>query len=125
MTIHQDERRIQQSGHRGAEVPEAFMGRMAPRFRVEGAAAGPLPAPRPVPIPVPVMTGHRFLIYKQDPSVTDLGVRLTFVPTVVLNGPADTRVRTDLAGTTPVARNANGDFVFAPNSPQFDCAHAF
>jgi hypothetical protein len=125
MTIHQEERQIQQSGRRGAEVPEALAGRLAPRFRVEGAAAAPVPAPRPVPIPVPVATGHRFLVYKQDPSVTDLGVRLAFVPSVVLNGPADARVRTDLAGTTPVARNTNGDFVFTPNSPQFDCAHAF
>ncbi|MFF0518899.1 hypothetical protein ACFYTC_09380 [Actinomadura nitritigenes] len=125
MTIHQEEQQIQQSGRRGAEVPEALTGRMAPRFRVEGAAAAPVPAPRPVPIPVPVETGHRFLVYKQDPSVTGLGVRLTFVPSVVLNGPADARARTDLAGTTPVARNANGDFVFTPNSPQFDCAHTF
>jgi hypothetical protein len=74
---------------------------------------------------VPLRTGHRFLVYKQDPSVTDPGARLAFIPTVVLNGPADARVQTDLAQVTPVARNVNGDFVFAAGSPQFDCAHTF
>ncbi|NKZ05817.1 hypothetical protein [Actinomadura latina] len=85
----------------------------------------PGPAPRPVPVPAPLRTGHRFLVYKQDPSVTDLGARLAFIPTVVLNGPTDARVRTELEGVTPVVRNISGDFVFAAGSPQFDCAHAF
>lgn len=98
--------------------------------RVQGAIPpiprpAPRPVPRPVPVPVPLRTGHRFLVYKQDPSVTDPGARLAFIPTVVLNGPADARVQTDLAQVTPVARNVNGDFVFAAGSPQFDCAHTF
>jgi hypothetical protein len=96
---------------------------MPPDLRVEGAARRPVE--RAVPVPVPIVRGHRFLVYKQDPSVRELGVRLAFVPTVVLNGPTDARIRTQLPGTTPVARNTNGDFVFAPNTPQFDCAHTF
>ncbi|RKS76219.1 hypothetical protein BZB76_1569 [Actinomadura pelletieri DSM 43383] len=87
-------------------------------------AAAPV-VPRPVPVPAPIRTGHRFLIYKQDPSVAELGARLAFVPSVVLNGPTDARVRTVLDGVTPVARNVNGDFVFAAGTPQFDCAHTF
>ncbi|TYK43212.1 hypothetical protein [Actinomadura decatromicini] len=127
MTVHQEQSHLSQGRPAGGtEVPEAHAGRLAPRFRVEGAAeADTRPVERPVPIPVPTPTGHRFLIYKQDPSVTELGVRPVFVPTVVLNGPADARVQTDLSGVTPVARNAGGDFIFTPNTPQFDCAHAF
>ncbi|GAA1810865.1 hypothetical protein [Actinomadura chokoriensis] len=109
MTIHQHD--VQAPRVRGAIPP---IPRPAPR-----------PVPRPVPVPVPPRTGHRFLVYKQDPSVTDPGARLAFIPTVVLNGPADARVRTDLAQVTPVARNVSGDFVFAAGSPQFDCAHTF
>jgi hypothetical protein len=90
---------------------------------MEGAAAKA--APNPVPVPVPTAVGHRFLIYKQDPSVAQPGVRVTFVPSVVLNGPADARITTELPGVTPVARNVNGDFVFPPDSPQFDCEHTF
>jgi hypothetical protein len=64
-------------------------------------------------------------VYKQDPSVTELGARLAFIPTVVLNGPADARVRIELPGVTPVARNVSGDFVFDTGTPEFDCAHTF
>jgi hypothetical protein len=94
-----------------------------PLLRMEGTA--PAPAPQPVPVPVPQVPGHRFLIYKQDPSVARLGVRVAFVPSVVLNGPADARITTELAGVTPVARNVNGDFVFPVDSPQFDSAHTW
>jgi len=126
MTIHQDEMQVHNGARRGMEVPEDLMGRMAPPLRIEGATqATRRRAARPVPIPVPQTTGHRFLIYKQDPSVTELGIRPVFVPTVVLNGPMDVRVQTDLQGTTPIARNTNGDFLFSPNTPQFDCAHTF
>ncbi|TDD80772.1 hypothetical protein [Actinomadura rubrisoli] len=108
------------------EVPESRTEQMAPQLRIEGAVmAARRPVERAVPMPAPQVTGHRFLIYKQDPSVTALGVRLVFVPTVVLNGPMDARIRTELSGTAPVARNANGDFIFTANSPQFDCAHTF
>ncbi|TDD31532.1 hypothetical protein E1287_25965 [Actinomadura sp. KC06] len=119
MTIHQQD--FQEQRNTAAtqiEVPAQRLGSAA-------APAAPQAAPRPVPVPVPARTGHRFLIYKQDPSVTELGARLAFVPTVVLNGPTDARVRTEMQGVTPVARNVNGDFVFAAGSPQFDCAHTF
>ncbi|MEU5883739.1 hypothetical protein [Spirillospora sp. NPDC047279] len=128
--IHPQETQRQQEAQRRAqelEVPEARIEMIPPQLRIEGAAmpAAPQPVPRPVPIPVPVVTGHRALIYKQDPSVTQLGVRAVFIPTVVLNGPTDARVTTLLQGTTPVARNVNGDFIFTPNTPEFDCAHSF
>ncbi|MFE3203873.1 hypothetical protein [Embleya sp. NPDC059237] len=85
----------------------------------------PRPAPRPIPVPVPPVPGHRFRIFKQDPTVADPAVRSVFIPTVVLNGPTDARVSTELPGVTPVARNTTGDFEFDPGTAEFDCAHAF
>ncbi|GAA0599012.1 hypothetical protein [Actinomadura livida] len=118
MTIHRQEIRSQRETR--VQVP-------APRPGPEPQAAAPpaQSAARPVPIPSPPRTGHRVLVYKQDPSVTELGVRLAFLPFVVLNGPADARVRIELPGVTPVARNVSGDFVFEAGTPEFDCAHTF
>ncbi|GAA2634477.1 hypothetical protein SMC26_15340 [Actinomadura fulvescens] len=128
--IHPQELQLQQELQRraqGLEVPESRIEMIPPQLRVEGAAAPPTPQPIPraVPIPVPVVAGHRILIYKQDPSVTELGVRTVFVPSIVLNGPTDARIATVLQGTTPVARGVNGDFIFRPNTPEFDCAHTY
>ncbi|MFA1549054.1 hypothetical protein [Actinomadura chokoriensis] len=121
MKIHQQDVQTQ----RDAETVEVSIPAQRPKAVRKEAPPVPRAVPRPVPVPAPLRTGHRFLVYKQDPSVTELGARLVFLPSVVLNGPTDARVRTDLAGVTPVARNISGDFVFAPGSPQFDCAHTF
>jgi hypothetical protein len=85
----------------------------------------PLPSPIPVPIPKPFLFGARFLIWKQDPTVVDPGVRTVFVDGLILNGPLDARIATDLAGTTPVARNANADFIFTPGTAAFDAAQTW
>lgn len=85
----------------------------------------PVPIPTPIPIPWPLPFGSRVLIWKQDPSVGALGRRLTYIPGLVLNGPRDARVNTQLPGTTPVARNVNGDFIFGATTPEADCAHTF
>ncbi len=81
--------------------------------------------PIPIPIPIPLIAGSKFLIWKQDPTVVDPGIRLSFVPSVVLDGPRDSRITTQLTGITPVHANINRDFIFTPGSPEFDCAHAF
>ncbi|GAA3592255.1 hypothetical protein GCM10022419_088890 [Nonomuraea rosea] len=90
-------------------------------------AATPVSRPlsTPVPIPVPPIVGPRILIYKQDPTIAELGVRAIFIPSPVLAGPTDARITTELPGITPVARSINGDFIFVPNSPEFDCAHTY
>ncbi len=64
-------------------------------------------------------------MWKQDPSVPEPGVRRTYVPSLVLNGPLDARITTQMEGTTPVARNASGDFIFGVGTAEFDCAHTF
>jgi len=85
----------------------------------------PLPTPIPVPKPLPALAGSRFFIWKQDPSVGEVGRRLTLIPSLVVNGPRDARVDTTLPGTTPVTRNADGDFLFSADTPEGDCAHTF
>ena len=87
--------------------------------------AVPLPTPMPVPKPIPSIAGSRFFIWKQDPSVGELGRRLTFIPSLVVNGPRDARVDTNVPGTTPVTRNLDGDFLFPADAPEGDCAHTF
>ncbi|MBC6459964.1 hypothetical protein [Actinomadura sp. HBU206391] len=104
-------------------VPEAPGRRAAHPYQVE--AVPPPRGPNAVPTPAPAAVGPRVRIYKQDPSVQDPGVRVIFMPSVVLNGPLDARVATELAGTTPVARNTQGDLLFEPGSAEFDCAHTF
>lgn len=82
--------------------------------------------PLPVPIPIPLLVGSRFFIWKQDPTVLELGRRLVYIPGLVLDGPHDSRITTNLPGVTPVARSTNGDFIFnVADSPEADCAHTF
>src|SRR5689334_21319367 len=84
-----------------------------------------IPLPNPIPIPIPVFAGSRIPIWKQDPTVADPGIRMTFIPTFVFDGPMDNRIRTELAGITPVHANSSRDFLFAAGTPQFDCSHSF
>ena len=84
------------------------------------------PAPHAIPVPSPPLTfAARFLIWKQDPTVGEPGIRTAYIPGLILNGPKDARITTELAGTTPVARNVNTDFIFTAGTPQFDCAHTW
>lgn len=89
------------------------------------AAAPSAPSSVPAPARPPSKFGSRILIYKQDPSVGSLGVRAVYIPGMVLNGPADARITTQLQGVTPVARNAHADFLFEVDTPQFDAAHTW
>ena len=85
----------------------------------------PQPIPTPIPIPFPFLFGSRVLIWKQDPSVPVPGIRRVYLPGLILNGPRDARIRTELPGTTPVNRNSMGDFIFSPGTAEFDSAHTF
>jgi hypothetical protein len=69
--------------------------------------------------------GARVLIWKQDPSVADLGTRKSFLPGVILQGPRDARITYGTPGIAPVSPNAFGDFILSPNSDQFDAVHTF
>ncbi|GAB2868278.1 hypothetical protein GCM10027277_41870 [Pseudoduganella ginsengisoli] len=69
--------------------------------------------------------GARVLIWKQDPSVTELGTRKAFLPGVILAGPRDARIASGAPGIAPVSPNAFGDFILPPDTEQFDAVHTF
>ncbi len=75
--------------------------------------------------PSPFPPGSRVLIWKQDPSVSELGARKSFLSGVVLQGPRDARIASGAPGIAPVSPNAFGDFILAPNTDQFDAVHTF
>jgi hypothetical protein len=77
----------------------------------------------PRPIPLPTLRGARVLIYKQDPSVGEIGVRKAFLPQLVLSGPRDARI--EIQGLPPVTPNAFGDMIETPGTDAFDAVHTF
>ena len=81
--------------------------------------------PRPASAAAAPPAGSRVLMWKQDPSVAELGTRKTFLPGVILEGPRDARITFGQPGIAPVSPNAFGDFIVAPNTEQFDAVHAF
>ncbi len=81
------------------------------------------PTPRSLVAALP--HGSRVLIWKQDPAVTELGIRRAFLPGVVLQGPRDARITYGQPGIAPVSPNAFGDFIAAPETEQFDAVHTF
>jgi hypothetical protein len=76
-------------------------------------------------LPSPFPPGSRVLVWKQDPSVSDMGTRKSFLPGVVLQGPRDARIVSGTPGIAPVSPNAFGDFIQSPNTDQFDAVHTF
>jgi hypothetical protein len=81
--------------------------------------------PPPVPVPLPFAFGARVLMWKQDPSVSEIGTRKAFLPGIVLDGPRDARIVPGDPGIAPVSPNAFGDFITMPDTPQFDAVHTF
>jgi hypothetical protein len=86
----------------------------------------PIPVPPIPPIPLPPnFFGTRVLIYKQDPSVGEIGVRKSFLPGIVLAGPRDARITSGSPGIAPVTPNVFGDFIQTPNTDAFDAVHTY
>lgn len=83
----------------------------------------PVIIPVPIPIPVPLLTGPRVLMWKQDPAVSEIGIRRAFIPSYVASGPRDARIK--MEGVASVNKNSLGDFIEVPNSEAFDSVHAF
>jgi hypothetical protein len=77
------------------------------------------------PEPLQFAFGARVLMWKQDPSVSEIGTRKAFLPGVVLDGPRDARIVSSDPAIAPVSPNAFGDFVTTADTPQFDAVHAF
>jgi len=83
------------------------------------------PANTPGDVPLPYAFGARVLMWKQDPSVGEIGTRKAFLAGVVLAGPRDARIEIKDPGIAAVEPNAFGDFVTMPDTPQFDAVHTF
>ena len=87
-----------------------------------------IPRPSRVPLPVPprIQRGSRVLIWKQDPTVKEIGIREAFLPGRVFAGPKDARIV--IQGISPgVTPNVFGDLVVDPvaNPNAFDAVHTF
>ena len=85
---------------------------------------GAPPAPTGIPA-APPSPGARALIWKQDPSVTEIGIRKVYVPGNVLPGPRDARIANGVPGIPPVSPNAMGDYITTPGTDAFDAIHTF
>lgn len=83
------------------------------------------PRPASGDVPLPYAFGARILMWKQDPSVSEIGTRKAFLPGVVLAGPRDARIAIQDPAIPAVEPNAFGDFVTQPDTPQFDAVHTF
>ncbi|MDP2663615.1 MAG: hypothetical protein Q8R28_23110, partial [Dehalococcoidia bacterium] len=84
-----------------------------------------IPAPVPTPTPLPFLPGPRVLVWKQDPSVAEIGIRKAYLPGRVLAGPRDARIDSGAPGIPSVSPNAFGDFIEAPGADAFDAVHTF
>ena len=84
--------------------------------------AHPTPTP-PVPIPPP-SPGARVRIYKQDPSVAEVGIEKLSSPVYSLLD-QETPASSGGLGIPPVSPNLLGDFIQTPNSAPFDAVHTF
>lgn len=73
--------------------------------------------------PEPVLFGSRALIYKQDPSVAEIGIRKVLIRGLLQPGPRSARIA--LSGVDPVAPNTMNDFIQAPGTEGFDAVHTF
>ena len=81
-----------------------------PRPLAGPGSPSPQEADQPGDVPLPYASGARVLMWKQDPSVNEIGTRKVFLPGIVLAGPRDARIALASGdpGTPPVEPNAFG-----------------
>ena len=116
----------------GAHPPVRFVPTPSAPYRQQQRAARLLEEPE-IPLPdsapraeaPPQVPGARVLMWKQDPSVGEIGTRKAYLPGVVLAGPRDARIAPGEPGIAAVEPNVFGDYVTQPDTPQFDAVHTF
>jgi hypothetical protein len=64
-------------------------------------------------------------MWKQDPTVGEIGIRRAFLPGLVSTGPKDARINVTIQGMPPIAANTFGDFIQTPLTNEFDAVHTF
>ncbi len=89
------------------------------RATIQSAVGQPLG----IPVPLPLLPPARVLMWKQDPSVAEIGIRKAFLPGHVFAGPRDTRIA--IQGLPVVSPNVFGDLIEAPGTDAFDSVHTF
>jgi hypothetical protein len=99
--------------------------RKASQLTVEPGSPRLKEQPLPIPVPLPFAFGSRVLMWKQDPSVAEIGIRKAYLAGIVLQGPRDARITFGAPGIAPVSPNAFGDYIMAPGTDQFDAVHTF
>jgi hypothetical protein len=125
---------ISESLSNGNSMPVGFVPTPTETYRLHRKSVQMLVEPGlprivpPIPIPIPprpLLSGSRVLIWKQDPSVSEIGARKAFLPGLVVEGPRDARVTNGVPGIAPVSPNAFGDYIQTPGTDQFDAVHSF
>ena len=101
------------------------LGRQLRATRLLETPAGPAESPEAGAPSLPQAFGARVLMWKQDPTVSEIGTRRAYLPGVVLAGPRDARIAPGAPGIAAVEPNAFGDFLTQPDTPQFDAVHTF
>lgn len=72
----------------------------------------------------PQPLGTRTRIWKQDPTLPDLGIRTVYLPSTVLVGPRDGVIQ--IEGIAPVSPDNQGDFLPSTTTAEaFDAVHTF
>jgi hypothetical protein len=122
-TLDYSEHQAEQRSHaKGVRVSQ-----LAPIAAPPGEGPAPMPGAvaKPLPHPLPIPQGARVLIYKQDPSVAEIGIRKAFLPRRVFAGPKDARI--SIAGMPIVTPNVFGDLLIDANANPngFDAVHTF
>jgi hypothetical protein len=102
----------------------AHLARKALRTKTGPVAAAPAPGPAAPPPPA-TPAGSRVLVWKQDPSVAEIGIRKAFLPRRVFAGPKDARIA--IQGLPILAPNVFGDLIVDPavDPEGFDAVHTF
>jgi hypothetical protein len=109
-------------------VPIGFVPTPTAEYRLHRKAlkavtsAGTPPEPTTIPVPV-ALPGARVLMWKQDPSVGEIGIRKVYLPGHIFAGPRDARIISQ--GLPTVTPNAFGDLVQTPGTDAFDAVHTF
>jgi hypothetical protein len=111
-----------------ADVPvptEEYAERLSEQRVIGRALPKAQPTPIPIPVPIPISQGARVMIWKQDPTVAEVGIRKAFLPKRVFAGPKDARIVTQ--GLPVVTPNIFGDLIIDPigNPEAFDAVHTF
>lgn len=71
------------------------------------------------------MPGSKVKIWKQDPSITHLGIRTAYIPTEVENGPKDQDIVVEGMGN--IIKDIDENFIYDPilNPIEFDAIHTY